>query len=169
MCLSTYKCSYKKKCIFNGYLCNIIKIKRIVIHKDYESDVSTSLFLDTGHLLRHTWNKCPYIIHVNPIAKMPPKAFCMDMSTKWKEDLNLLSIYLDVKAQRKAEQQLFLKRNPQVKSLVTDFLISILQRKPENMLAFAKEYFTVLQYGNEYVKEIMAYIEVHGNNNDDQE
>lgn len=106
--------------------------------------MSTSYFLQSGHLLKHTWHHYPYVIHMNPLTKIPPSTLTIDrcISTKWEEDINLLAIYLEAK-------NLIKNKPKEVKELMTDFMVSILERKPDKILEFAKEYFTSKEIKND--------------------
>uniref|UniRef100_A0A8C6KX73 Ciliogenesis-associated TTC17-interacting protein n=1 Tax=Nothobranchius furzeri TaxID=105023 RepID=A0A8C6KX73_NOTFU len=59
----------------------------------------------------------------------------------WEEDLQMVSEFSDRKEELKADHTSYLRQHPEIRALLSDFLLSLLLRKPNNVFQFAREYF----------------------------
>ncbi|XP_071803391.1 ciliogenesis-associated TTC17-interacting protein-like [Asterias amurensis] len=59
----------------------------------------------------------------------------------WEEDMQLYSKFLDRKEELKGDHATYMRHHPELKALLADFLQFLLLRKPEDVVAFAADYF----------------------------
>ncbi|KAK0134538.1 Ciliogenesis-associated TTC17-interacting protein [Merluccius polli] len=59
----------------------------------------------------------------------------------WEEDMEMHSKFLDRKEELQADHASYLRRHPELRTLLSDFLQFLLLRKPDDVVHFAKEYF----------------------------
>lgn len=59
----------------------------------------------------------------------------------WGEDLELYSKFLDRKEQLRLSHASYLRHHPEAQALVSDFLLFLLLRRPEDVVTFAAEHF----------------------------
>ncbi|KAF8560557.1 hypothetical protein P879_08958 [Paragonimus westermani] len=89
----------------------------------------------------------PVVMKVSEI----PKTFVQDQylrkpditanTFEWQEDMELLSKFLSREDAIKADHLQYLRNNPVVNDMLSDFLQALLMHKPENTVGFAMEYF----------------------------
>eukprot|EP00794_Sanderia_malayensis_P002985 gene2985-3442_t len=60
---------------------------------------------------------------------------------RWEEDMQFWSRFLDRKEELKSDHSTYVRRHPELKALMTDFLQFLLLRKPDNVCTFASNYF----------------------------
>lgn len=125
----------------NGMEMKIIRITQ-------NDDESITYFLESGHILRHESRNSSYVIHLSPLSSIPPNNFLMDLDQDWENDIQLNSMYLDIKDNKQNESMKFLKDNPQLKNLIKDYLSVLLLSKPENVLEFSMEFFRGISRGS---------------------
>uniref|UniRef100_A0A8C6UIT9 Ciliogenesis-associated TTC17-interacting protein n=1 Tax=Neogobius melanostomus TaxID=47308 RepID=A0A8C6UIT9_9GOBI len=63
------------------------------------------------------------------------------MSLSWEEDMQMRSKFLDRKEELKADHASYLRRHPEIRALISDFLQFLLLRKPDDVFQFSREYF----------------------------
>ncbi|XP_033116515.1 ciliogenesis-associated TTC17-interacting protein-like [Anneissia japonica] len=72
----------------------------------------------------------------------------------WEDDMQLYSKFLDRKEELKGDHATYMRHHPELKALLADFLQFLLLRKPENIVAFASDYFSAFspstKEGNPY-------------------
>lgn len=112
---------------------------------------SVSMFMATGHIIRHCWPGCPYLIHINPlqidavielIEQTVSANSKDDTDDSWKTDINLYARYLSLKSIRKRELWNYAHAQPQAMALIRDYVQCLLRSKPENVLDFTIKHFT---------------------------
>uniref|UniRef100_A0A3Q0RKC3 Ciliogenesis-associated TTC17-interacting protein n=1 Tax=Amphilophus citrinellus TaxID=61819 RepID=A0A3Q0RKC3_AMPCI len=60
----------------------------------------------------------------------------------WEEDMQMRSKFLDRKEELKADHSSYLRKHPEIRALVSDFLQLLLLRKPDDVFLFTRQYFT---------------------------
>lgn len=139
---SIYKCGNTQEIKINNIKYEVILITRILIHKNMPPSSSISMYLSSGHLIYHSWSNCSYILHINPYSPMPPITnFVMNLHEKWQDDVQLLSMYLDLKEKRRSDLKTYLKDEPEIQCMIKDYVMCLLLEKPDNILDFTIDYF----------------------------
>uniref|UniRef100_A0A3Q3XI39 Ciliogenesis-associated TTC17-interacting protein n=1 Tax=Mola mola TaxID=94237 RepID=A0A3Q3XI39_MOLML len=59
----------------------------------------------------------------------------------WEKDMQMHSNFLDRKEELKEDHALYLRENPEISALISDFLHFLLLRKPDDVFQFARDYF----------------------------
>lgn len=70
----------------------------------------------------------------------PPPAF-HKKPLLWEEDMELYSRFLDRKEQLRLGHAGYLRQHPDARALVSDFLLFLLVRQPQDAVTFAAEFF----------------------------
>lgn len=130
---------YKKAWVCNS-MQTVIEIEKVVIEKCGVVQRSLTVLKSNGYMVKHEWEGCNYIIHLNPITDVSA-----NLSTSWENDIELLSRYLDYKAKRKADHTSYMLDTPEVQTIVSDYLQYILLTKPSNILNYTIDYFKCLR------------------------
>ncbi|CAH2305202.1 ciliogenesis-associated TTC17-interacting [Pelobates cultripes] len=118
-----------------------------MIHSDDVPITWHCYFLSDGHLASRVQIGSPVIIRLSrmPILSEPdeqdPKPVFGRKPLIWQEDVQLYSNYLDRKAELIAGHETYLRRHPEMKILLADFMQFLLLRKPEDVITFAAEFF----------------------------
>lgn len=145
-CRSIFHVSRKTNILVNQRLCTVYKVRRIVSCQSFEPDTSISVYLESGHLVRHTWINCPYVLHINPLQDVAglleqcPGENVLD--ARWHDDANLMARFVEMRKDRLADIRSFVHSEPNVTAVVRDYLYGLLLNKPANVLEFTVKHFT---------------------------
>lgn len=113
------------------------------------SKISCFYSSETGRMLKQLWSDSSLQIHVNPLADLPPKNFVKNLHENWQEDLQLMSMYLEFKANRKEElKEKF--ESPCVKAALRDYINSLIKCKPKSIMNFTLEFMRKLEQGGNF-------------------
>jgi hypothetical protein len=116
-----------------------------------KSDLPTtwqSYFLMDGHLTNRVQIGSPVTMK---LAKVPvqiereeeaEKHVFEKQQLKWEEDMQLHSRFLDRKEEIKSDHATYMRHHPELRALLSDFLQFLLLRKPDDVIAFAADYFS---------------------------
>ncbi|XP_070592866.1 ciliogenesis-associated TTC17-interacting protein isoform X3 [Erythrolamprus reginae] len=105
-------------------------------------------FLPDGHLSRRVQVGSPAIML---ILQMPilidtdepdPRPVFEKVLLDWEEDAELYSKFLDRKEELQASHATYVRRHPELNTLLADFLQLLLLRKPDDVVTFAAEFFS---------------------------
>ncbi|XP_059163387.1 ciliogenesis-associated TTC17-interacting protein-like isoform X2 [Physella acuta] len=106
-----------------------------------------SYFMKDGHLTNRVQIGSPVTMK---LAKVPlrierdeetPKPVFEKKELNWEEDMQLHSRFLDRKEELKGDHATYMRHHPELRALLADFLQFLLLRKPDDILAFAANYF----------------------------
>lgn len=126
----------------------VIGIERTIHSKGDLPTTWQTYFLCDGHLASRVQIGSPVTMRllslpaikfkddVAETAKFPKKPL------NWDEDMQLYSKFLDRKEELKGDHATYMKHHPELKALLADFLQFLLLRKPEDVAAFAADYFS---------------------------
>ncbi|XP_046143534.1 ciliogenesis-associated TTC17-interacting protein-like [Osmia bicornis bicornis] len=158
-------CEPKEQMEIDGHFLDVYTIERKIYKQDGTTYLIKTYLTPKGRILRHNWLNVPYILRINPLAdpKIPQKTMRIEapLKDRWEEDIEMFSIYLDMKYSKTAEQKEYLADHPEVKQLIADYvqtllvgnqfdnwnnIVSILLRqvtllKPANVLDFTIQHF----------------------------
>ncbi|XP_075037170.1 ciliogenesis-associated TTC17-interacting protein [Mixophyes fleayi] len=104
-------------------------------------------FLPDGHLVSRVQVGSPVTIKITqmPILSEPeeedPKPVFEKKALNFEEDVQLYSEYQDRKEELISDHETYLRRHPEMKVLLGDFMQFLLLRKPEDIIAFAADFF----------------------------
>lgn len=79
------------------------------------------------------------------VVKIPDIPEKKDLN--WKEDMELLSHFLDRKEELINDHETYIRRKPELRAVIEDFCQFVLLRKPDDIVQFAAEYFAPLSSG----------------------
>ncbi|XP_047446154.1 ciliogenesis-associated TTC17-interacting protein-like [Mugil cephalus] len=97
-------------------------------------------FLDDGHLVSRVQVGSPVTMRLLQLPSKIGKGF-QKIPLVWEEDMQMRSEFLDRKEELKAHHTSYLRRHPEIRALISDFLQFLLLRKPDDVFQFAREYF----------------------------
>lgn len=121
------------------------QVDLILISAGGTSVKMTNFFLtETGNILKETSSEDSLVHHLNPFSSLPPKKCVKNLEDDWESDIQLMSKYLDFKAQRKDElvQQL---ENPRIKNLLRGYIVCLMKSKPQSVLNFTVDFMRKLE------------------------
>ncbi|XP_041847761.1 ciliogenesis-associated TTC17-interacting protein [Melanotaenia boesemani] len=118
----------------------VFGVQRIVHCADNSPTIWQCYFLDDGRLASRMQVGSPLIMRLLQLPSEIDKGFKKN-SLVLEEDMQLHSHFLDRKDELKADHALYLRQHPEIRALISDFLQSLLLRKPDDVLLFAKKYF----------------------------
>lgn len=107
-----------------------------------------SYFMNDGHLTNRVQVGSPVTMK---LAKVPqrierdeetPKPVFEKKEINWEEDMQLHSKFLDRKEELKGDHATYMRHHPELRALLADFLQFLLLRKPDDVIAFAADYFS---------------------------
>ncbi|XP_075687180.1 ciliogenesis-associated TTC17-interacting protein isoform X3 [Rhinoderma darwinii] len=117
------------------------------IHSDDVPITWQCYFLPDGHLTSRVQVGSPVTMRIAqmPILSEPeeedPKPVFEKKPLNWEEDAQLYSEFLERKEELMSGHETYLRRHPEMKALVGDFLQFLLLRKPDDIVTFAAEFF----------------------------
>jgi len=79
------------------------------------------------------------------VIRLPPSAVKKELH--WREDMELMSHFLDRKEELINDHQTYVRCKPELKAVVEDFCQFLLLRKPDDIVKFAADYFAPLSSG----------------------
>ncbi|KAF0047306.1 hypothetical protein F2P81_000939 [Scophthalmus maximus] len=97
-------------------------------------------FLDDGHLASRVQVGSPVTMRLLRLPSQPEQGF-EKIPLVWEDDMQMHSQFLDRKDELKADHTSYLKQNPDIRALISDFLQFLLLRKPDDVFQFARDYF----------------------------
>ncbi|XP_069472937.1 ciliogenesis-associated TTC17-interacting protein isoform X2 [Ambystoma mexicanum] len=106
-----------------------------------------SFFLSDGHLASRVQVGSPVSMKLltMPVLvekeEQEPKPVFGKQVLEWEEDVQLYSRFLDRKEELRSDHATYIRRHPDVRILMADFLQFLLLRKPDDIVAFAAEFF----------------------------
>uniref|UniRef100_A0A3Q3X4B6 Ciliogenesis-associated TTC17-interacting protein n=1 Tax=Mola mola TaxID=94237 RepID=A0A3Q3X4B6_MOLML len=97
-----------------------------------------SYFLVDGHLASRAQVGSPVTMR---LLHLPSQLDKEKIPLIWEEDMQMRSKFLDRKEELKADHASYLRRHPDIRALISDFLQFLLLRKPDDVFQFARDYF----------------------------
>ncbi|XP_073491093.1 ciliogenesis-associated TTC17-interacting protein [Aquarana catesbeiana] len=116
----------------------------------YSEDIPNTwqyYFLSDGHLASRVQIGSPVFVKLMemPILSEPeeqdPKPVFEKQPLNWQDDVQLHSEFLDRKEELILDHETYLRRHPDMKILLSDFMQFLLLRKPDDVFTFAAEFF----------------------------
>ncbi|KAM9305717.1 ciliogenesis-associated TTC17-interacting protein [Gastrophryne carolinensis] len=146
LCLSTYRALGPRPQVIGGDTMEVRGIER-TIHSEEIPMTWQSYFLPDGHLASRVQVGSPITMKLTalPILSEPeeqdPKPVFEKKPLDWEDDVELQSEFLDRKEELISAHETYLRRHPEMKVLLSDFMQFLLLRKPEDVFTFAAEFF----------------------------
>ncbi|XP_014662124.1 PREDICTED: ciliogenesis-associated TTC17-interacting protein-like [Priapulus caudatus] len=81
------------------------------------------------------------LIGIPPYSQLEGALGVTKKPLEWESDLQMKSNFLDKKEQLKADHGVYMRRHPELKAILADFLQFLLLRKPRDVFAFAADYY----------------------------
>ncbi|KAL4222899.1 hypothetical protein ACF0H5_018939 [Mactra antiquata] len=106
-----------------------------------------SYFMEDGHLTNRVQVGSPVTMKLSFVPpyvirdEEPAKPTFEKQTLRWEDDAQLYSQFLDRKEELKADHAKYMHHHPELKALLADFMQFLLLRKPDDVIAFAAEYF----------------------------
>lgn len=148
LCTSSYKMLGKSSRKVGGQHVTVTGLQR-TIHSIQESPTTwESYFLSTGHLASRTQLGSQVTMtllrlpeeHQNEESEVSEETPVVK-PLRWEEDMQLFSRFLDRKAELADDHATYMRRHPELRALLADFLQFLLLRKPDDVTGFASEFF----------------------------
>ncbi|XP_064648234.1 ciliogenesis-associated TTC17-interacting protein-like [Lineus longissimus] len=147
LCSAVYKTLEERKQFVGDDDLEVVGVERTI---NSLSDLPTtwqSYFTLDGHLSNRVQVGSPVTMKLvrvpTPVQEdeEPPKPTFDKQPLNWEEDMQLYSKFLDRKEELKGDHAVYMRHHPELRALLADFLQFLLLRKPDDVLAFAAEYF----------------------------
>ncbi|XP_028598020.2 ciliogenesis-associated TTC17-interacting protein [Podarcis muralis] len=125
----------------------VFVIERVVHSVDEVPLCWQFYFLSDGHLSRRVQVGSPatMVILQMPILidtdEPDPRPVFEKIPLDWEEDVQLYSQFLDRKEELQASHATYVRRHPELRALLADFLQLLLLRKPDDVVTFAADFF----------------------------
>ncbi|KAM4023770.1 ciliogenesis-associated TTC17-interacting protein isoform 1-T3 [Anomaloglossus baeobatrachus] len=146
LCMSSYQQLGSRPQIISKDTVEVYGIER-AIHSDDLPITWQCGFLPDGHMTSRVQVGSPVTMRITqmPILSEPdeedPKPVFDKKPLNWEEDVQLYSEFLERKEELVSDHETYLRRHPEVKALIGDFMQLLLLRKPEDVVTFAAEFF----------------------------
>ncbi|XP_076018387.1 ciliogenesis-associated TTC17-interacting protein [Genypterus blacodes] len=139
---TTYSQLGLKQLDVGGEMLEVFGVERTVHSVEDSPTTWHCYFLSDGHLASRVQLGSPVTMRLLQLSfqQEQEKGF-EKTSLVWTEDMQLRSKFLDRKEELKAEHASYLRRHPEIRALVADFLQFLLLKKPDDVFQFAQEYF----------------------------
>ncbi|XP_026752248.2 uncharacterized protein LOC113512545 [Galleria mellonella] len=146
ICESIYVSQGVSQAIVNSKALFVVKVERHIIEPSgYVHQTLTVLTL-RGYVVSHEWADNSYILHLNPLLRVVPEKDEIESHApsreNWRQDLQLLSDYLDFKSTRSSEGARYVTESGALTGTVRDYLQALLLLKPHDVLHFTRHYFS---------------------------
>ncbi|XP_070566321.1 ciliogenesis-associated TTC17-interacting protein-like [Ptychodera flava] len=144
---ATYRALDERKQTIGERELHVAGIER-TIHSMHDLPTSwQSYFLSDGHLTSRVQVGSPVTMRLLRVPsrldtdEAREKPVFKKQPLNWEEDMQLYSKFLDRKEELKGDHAVYMRHHPELKALLADFLQFLLLRKPDNVVAFAGDYF----------------------------
>lgn len=151
---SEYRCSRKANRLLNGTVCTVWKVRRVLRGTSAAacvSELSVSVYLESGHLVRHTWADCPYVLHMSTqkdvrrlLDDLPPGQLGDEVDAMWKNSDEFHDRYVDARNDRLVDLRVFVRGDEcgrVMVALMRDYVFCLLRARPSNVLEWTVAYF----------------------------
>ncbi|KAK3728139.1 hypothetical protein QZH41_019455 [Actinostola sp. cb2023] len=133
----------------------LLGLERTIHISDDTPHTWHAYFLDSGHLASRTQLGSRVIMTLVSLPKQQvqdaTKSTTDEKKTKplkWDEDMQLYSRFLDRKAELSDDHATYMRRHPELRALLADFLQFLLLRKPDDVCEFASDFFAAFSSGS---------------------
>ncbi|XP_004864654.2 ciliogenesis-associated TTC17-interacting protein [Heterocephalus glaber] len=147
LCCSTYR-ALGFQVIQVGHQQAQVFIVEQTMHSEEGIPTSCQFYLlSDGHLAKRVQVGSPgcCVITKMPILReedeIEPSPVFHKKPMVWEEDMELYSKFLDRKEQLRLHHASYLRQHPEAQALVSDFLLFLLVRQPQDAVTFAAEFF----------------------------
>nr|XP_046263269.1 ciliogenesis-associated TTC17-interacting protein [Scatophagus argus] len=123
-----------------GETVDVFGVERIVHSVEDSPSTWECYFLADAHLASRVQVGSPVTMRLLQLPSQLEKGF-EKIPLVWEEDMQMHSKFLDRKEELKADHASYLRRHPEIRALISDFLQFLLLRKPDDVFQFAREYF----------------------------
>ncbi|KAM3964197.1 uncharacterized protein ACR2FA_001679 [Aphomia sociella] len=146
ICQSIYVCSGVSQAIVNGKPLFVVKVERHIIEPSGYIHQTLTVLTLRGYIVSHEWADNNYILHLNPLLRVVPEKDEIEphapLRENWRQDLQLLSDYLDFKSIRSSEGARYVTESGALTGTVRDYLQALLLLKPQDAIHFTRHYFS---------------------------
>lgn len=118
----------------------VFGVERIVHSAENSPITWQCYFLADGHMASRVQVGSPVTMRLLQLPSQLEKG-SEKVPLAWEEDIQMRSEFLDRKEELKADHASYLRKHPEIRALISDFLQFLLLRKPDDIFQFAKEYF----------------------------
>ncbi|XP_030608288.1 ciliogenesis-associated TTC17-interacting protein isoform X2 [Archocentrus centrarchus] len=122
-------------------LLEVFGVERIIHSVEGSPSTWQCYYLDDGHLASRVQVGSPVTMRLLELPSKTEKDF-KKIPLVWEEDMQMRSKFLDRKEELKADHSSYLRKHPEIRALVSDFLQLLLLRKPDDVFLFTRQYFT---------------------------
>ncbi|XP_076471459.1 ciliogenesis-associated TTC17-interacting protein-like [Babylonia areolata] len=147
LCPAIYRSLEERTQTIEGVELRVFGVERTINSNVDLPTTWQSYFLNDGHLSNRVQVGSPVTMKLQRIPTMierdeePPKPVFEKKELNWEEDMQMYSKFLDRKEELKNDHTVYMRHHPELKALLADFLQFLLLRKPDDVIAFAAEYF----------------------------
>ncbi|CAH0406915.1 unnamed protein product [Chilo suppressalis] len=145
ICESIYVCLGVSQAIVNGKPLFVVKVERHIIEPSGLFHQTLTILTLRGYTVSHEWADNAYMLHINPLLRIVPEKDEIEphapLRERWREDLQLLSDYLDFKGTRTSDGARYMEENGVLTGTVRDYLQALLLLRPSDALHFTRHYF----------------------------
>jgi len=125
-------------------------LERSIENTEETSTTWNIYFLSDGHMYTRSQVGSPVYMKIKEL----PENFVKDEDAdwvfpdfgkgklQWEDDLEMLSHFLDRKEDLKEDHLNYMRRHPELKAILGDFLQFLLMRKPSDVIEFAADFFS---------------------------
>ncbi|CAG9785627.1 unnamed protein product [Diatraea saccharalis] len=142
ICESIYVCLGVSQAIVNGKPLFVVKVERHIIEP---SGLIHQTLTVLSLRVSHEWADNAYMLHINPLLRVVPEKDEIEphapLRENWREDLQLLSDYLDFKSTRTSEGARYMEESGILTGTIRDYLQALLLLRPVDALHFTRHYF----------------------------
>ncbi|XP_072938933.1 uncharacterized protein [Epargyreus clarus] len=145
ICESIYVCLGVSQAIVNGKPMFVVKVERHIVEPSGFIHQTMTVLTLRGYMVSHEWVDNSYIFHLNPLLRVIPEKDEIEqhepLREKWRNDLQLMSDYLDFKSARSSEGARYVSENGELTAIIRDYLQTLLLLRPHDALHFTRHYF----------------------------
>lgn len=123
------------------------RVDRLLISSDGKvSKHSTFFLVDTANVLKEISSLCPCTFHINPFSNLPPRKIA-NFRENMQDSMELMTKYLDYKANRKDELKLELQQqeNSRSRRILRDFVECLVSGKPRSAMNLTLDFIRQLE------------------------
>jgi hypothetical protein len=157
-CIQTWTCNINGEILLSQHLfqnpdlslvfndrVKVQQVDLLLISKSGKVSKTSSFFLsESGCLLNQFDFDTTNTIHLNPFSDLPPRKSIKDLHVNWKNDIQLMTMYLDYKAKRKDELKKFVE-SPRVSTMLRDYVVCLVKSKPQSVMNFTMDFVKNLE------------------------
>ncbi|XP_073823126.1 uncharacterized protein [Musca autumnalis] len=127
--------------MFHRSFANVIQVTNTQYFNDYPQEVAETFFTANGKIILHFWHGFRYVLHETKGFIKKEERIVPKLELMWRSQNELLEQYRLKKQLTYENAMAYFGDHPELSDFLMDFVLNVIQYKPDNVLEFAVRFF----------------------------